>query len=257
MAIKLKTNTGAIDLTNNAVIRGIDGGYYIPNVDLDGNLSWTAVKEGMPTVPGANIRGIQGEPGVYIGTNPGEDDLVWIDPSDGEVTGIITPDEVQTMINNAIIKPDLTGYATINYVDNAVNNIEFPEPDLSAYAKKTEVPKNVSQLNNDMRYVEADALNGYALKTEIPNMVPYANRQEVEGMIGDAVDAIEVPEQGLDSLGNDIATYYVRKILAEQGKLIVYKGNGLEEEVTVPYLTENDVKALITAELGVIENGTY
>lgn len=49
---------------------GEDGGYYIPSVDDDGNLTWTGSKEGMAAVAGANIKGEpgpQGEPG-----QPGE-----------------------------------------------------------------------------------------------------------------------------------------------------------------------------------------
>ena len=42
---------------------GADGGYYVPAVDADGNLTWTASKASMPAVDGANIMGPQGEEG--------------------------------------------------------------------------------------------------------------------------------------------------------------------------------------------------
>ena len=42
---------------------GENGGYYSPAVDISGNLTWSASKEGMPAVSGANIRGPQGEQG--------------------------------------------------------------------------------------------------------------------------------------------------------------------------------------------------
>lgn len=42
---------------------GEDGGYYIPSVDSDGNLSWAASKSGMQAVSGANIKGPQGQKG--------------------------------------------------------------------------------------------------------------------------------------------------------------------------------------------------
>lgn len=45
------------------VVSGVDGGYYVPYVDGDGDLSWSASQEGMPSVPTANIRGPQGEDG--------------------------------------------------------------------------------------------------------------------------------------------------------------------------------------------------
>ena len=43
---------------------GSDGGYYIPDVDGDGNLTWEASKSTMPTVGGTNIKGPQGPVGA-------------------------------------------------------------------------------------------------------------------------------------------------------------------------------------------------
>lgn len=42
---------------------GEDGGYYLPQVDAEGNLTFTPSKQDMPDAPGANIRGPQGEQG--------------------------------------------------------------------------------------------------------------------------------------------------------------------------------------------------
>ena len=54
---------------------GEAGGYYVPAVDVGGNLSWTASKADMPAVAGANIKGPQGKSayqyavdGGYTGT---------------------------------------------------------------------------------------------------------------------------------------------------------------------------------------------
>ena len=80
---------------------GEDGGYYQPNVDTSGNLTWTASKDDMPAVAGSNImgpkgdtgpqgpagkdgeKGETGDSGVYIGqTEPTDPDVnVWIDPN--------------------------------------------------------------------------------------------------------------------------------------------------------------------------------
>ena len=46
-----------------AGIAGADGGYYIPAVDSDGNLTWTASQSDMPEVAGANIKGPKGDTG--------------------------------------------------------------------------------------------------------------------------------------------------------------------------------------------------
>ena len=42
---------------------GENGGYYSPSVDSEGNINWTASKEGMPDIPSSNIRGPQGPAG--------------------------------------------------------------------------------------------------------------------------------------------------------------------------------------------------
>lgn len=221
MAIKLKTNGGAIDLTAPQVIRGIDGGYYIPNIDLDGNLSWTPVRSNMPDIPGANIKGVpgdKGEPGVYIGTNPGEDDMVWIDPTDGITNNMMTREEIEELI------------AQLNIGDL----------DLASYAKKSELPTKVSELANDAGYLTAHQdLSAYALKSEIPSTVGLAT----EDYVDNAVSNIEIPEVDLKDYAkkSDIPTDYTTMSAVE--------GKG--------YQTAEQVKALITAELGVIENGTY
>lgn len=49
---------------------GEDGGYYQPSVDAEGNLSWTASKEGMPAVASSNIKGPQGLQGPTGQTGP-------------------------------------------------------------------------------------------------------------------------------------------------------------------------------------------
>ena len=55
---------------SNLAIKGADGGYYAPSVDANGNLSWTASKEGMPAVDGANIKGPKGDTGATGATGP-------------------------------------------------------------------------------------------------------------------------------------------------------------------------------------------
>ena len=49
--------------SGGAFLPGEPGGYYIPSVDDDGNLSWTASKEDMPDAAGANIKGPKGDTG--------------------------------------------------------------------------------------------------------------------------------------------------------------------------------------------------
>ena len=66
MAIKLSSNNGNIQLTSagGKIIRGIDGGYYTPAIDAEGNLTWIASLKDMSDVPATNIKGPKGDPGA-------------------------------------------------------------------------------------------------------------------------------------------------------------------------------------------------
>ena len=112
---------------------------------------------------------------------------------------------------------DLTGYATEEYVNNAVNNIEIPTVDLSDYAKKTDIPTKVSELDNDAGYLtQHQDLSTYALKSEIPDVSGFANKSDIP----------------------DVSGY-------------------LTADDVSGFQTETQVNNLIDAKLGVIENGTY
>ena len=126
--------------------------------------------------------------------------------------------EVDTAIQNAEV--DLTGYATESYVDNAISKI--PQPDLSSYALKTElptIPTKVSAFENDAGYLtEHQNLSAYALKSEIPSIEGLATETYVDEAIA-AVDldnyykksetysATEIDEK-LDNVSVDLSGYY-------------------------------------------------
>lgn len=57
-----KTERKITTLENIKSIAG-NGGYYVPNVDADGNLTWSASSKGMPKIDGVNIQGERGEEG--------------------------------------------------------------------------------------------------------------------------------------------------------------------------------------------------
>lgn len=104
MALKLKTNNANLNLKTNIgqLIKGDDGGYYIPSIDAEGNLTWAASEKDMPEIVGANIMGPEGESGVYVGTTePSDDSLIWINPEGQGIAG--------------------DSIATKAYVDNAIN----------------------------------------------------------------------------------------------------------------------------------------
>lgn len=101
--IELITKNGRINLTKpvGGGIAGEDGGYYIPYVDADGNLSWRASEEDMPPVEAVNIKGPQGNSGVYVGS--------------GEM-----PEGYNIQID---VEGDNVEVATKEYVDNLFNSI--------------------------------------------------------------------------------------------------------------------------------------
>lgn len=220
MAIQLKTNSGQVDLTAK-LAKGEDGGYYIPNINADGILSWTPSEDDMPEIPTrtniigpAGEQGLQGEPGiqgepgesgVYVGTEEPTDDemLIWINP-EGEAS---------------------TGLATIEYVDNAIKSV--PGADLTGYATEKYVDDAVAAIN-------------------IPSLDGYATEQYVT----DAIAAIDIPE-------TDLTNYYTKEEV--DNKIPSLEGYALKTDIpdVTAFQTEEQVNALIAASIGEIENGTY
>ena len=105
--IQLKKQNSNISLAQK-MMKGDDGGYYVPSVDESGVLAWTASEEDMPTVPSSNISGPvgpRGETGVYVGMEDPTDNpniLVWLTP-DGEVNDyVMTEEEVKTYIDDRL-----------------------------------------------------------------------------------------------------------------------------------------------------------
>lgn len=81
-SVKVDGRNSSVYLTQNA-IKGDDGGYYIPSIDSEGNLTWAPSETEMPAVGGANIKGPKGDSGVWVGTEtPGGDYNVWVKPDD-------------------------------------------------------------------------------------------------------------------------------------------------------------------------------
>ena len=140
--------------------------------------------------------------------------------------------------------PSVDGLASKDYVDSKIGDIVIPSKtselendsgyltkhqDLSAYAKKTEIPTiptNVSAFTNDAGYLtEHQSLAGYVLKSEIPDTTNLATKNEVQQVEG------KIP---------DVSGFVTMTAVENKG-----------------YQTEPQVNNLIYQALGVIENGTY
>ena len=124
-----------------------------------------------------------------------------------DLSNYYTKAEVNEKIAN--VNVDLTGYATETYVQEQIDAI--PEPDLSDYALKTDIPTNVSDFTNDAGYItgipdeyvteaeleskgyltEHQDLSEYALKAEIPSIEGLAT----ETYVDNAVAKVDVSEQ--------------------------------------------------------------
>ena len=93
--------------------------------------------------------------------------------------------DIPTVPTNVSAFTNDAQYTNKTYVDNAVASVDV-SAQLTEYAKKTELPTKVSQLENDAGYLtEHQSLTGYATETYVDNKVAgidltsYATKQEV------------------------------------------------------------------------------
>lgn len=107
-----------------------------------------------------------------------------------------TKSEVDTKVANVTV--DLTGYATEKYVDEKVSAVDVTDQ-LTGYAKKTEIPIKVSQLENDAGYLtQHQDISGLATKDEVnvvENKIPSIEGLATEVYVNEAVAAIDVSDQ--------------------------------------------------------------
>ena len=124
------------------------------------------------------VRVLENSEEVYIGyEQPTESSIkLWIDPDDA-------------------MEVDLTGYATEQYVNDAISAINIPEVDLSNYYNKEEVDAKIPDTS------------GFALKSDIPDTSGlttmaaveakgYQTEEEVATAINNALSAIGIAEEG-------------------------------------------------------------
>lgn len=125
-----------------------------------------------------------------------------------DLSNYVTKEELQAKLDALHINIDLSSYATNEELTQAINSI-----DLSAYAKKTDIPDvsgyltsipeeyvTETELNAKGYLTEHQDLSAYALKTEIPSLDGYATTQYVDNAIAN------VPSGGTVDLSN----YYTK-----------------------------------------------
>ena len=111
--IRLCEKQGSVDLSKK-MLKGDDGGFYMPVVDSQGNLSWAPSNSGMLPVESANIRGPvgpTGESGVYVGdTEPTDEEIrVWINPAGEASEALATKQYVDGLIETIELTPGPQG----------------------------------------------------------------------------------------------------------------------------------------------------
>ena len=201
------------------MLKGDDGGFYMPVVDSQGNLSWAPSNSEMLPVESANIRGPvgpTGESGVYVGdTEPTDEEIrVWINPA-GEASGAL---------------------ATKQYVDGLIETIELtPGPQGPIGPEGPQGPIGPIGPQGEQGPQGPQGIQGEQ------------GPQGIQGPIGPQGE----PGQ------NYILTEADKSEIA--GMVVVDTSTfaTMAQVEAKGYQTEADVNALINTALGVIENGTY
>lgn len=107
-----------------------------------------------------------------------------------DLSNYYNKDEVDALI------PDVSGFATTEYVDKAVNSLDIPEePDLTPYALKTDIP-SLDGYAKVEDIPEQPDLSGYAKTEDIPDVSAFQTEEQVNTLISNALDEIGVAEEG-------------------------------------------------------------
>ena len=114
-----------------------DGGFYIPSVDDEGNLSWSSSKEDMPEVTTVNIKGEDGDSGVYVGEEKP------IDPN------------VKVWVNTGGNPSPV-----VKYTAQALNKNQQEQARLNIDAASTESVQHLSEEIVDLNKAAVKSING-------------------------------------------------------------------------------------------------
>ena len=123
-------------------------------------------------------------------------------------------------LTNALSNIDLSAYATKEYVTDAINNAQLSGDsssiDLSIYAKKSDLDSKANTehthtMSDITDYTEPD-LSSYAKKTDIPSLDGYALKTEIPSINGLATtEYVDNAIANVPSGGNvDLSNYYTK-----------------------------------------------
>ena len=110
--------------------------------------------------------------------------------------------------------------------------------DINNKASKGEIPKKVSQLENDSRFVDSSVLHSYA---EASQLELYIKKSEVEPLVEKSVNKIKPSTTTMSSDGNVITTIYI-----DQSREVTTLYNGGDKIVSQKYDKNNTLIETIT-----------
>lgn len=204
------------------MLKGDDGGFYMPVVDSQGNLSWAPSNSEMLPVESANIRGPvgpTGESGVYVGdTEPTDEEIrVWINPAGEASEALATKQYVDGLIETIELTPGPQGPIGPEGPQGPIGPIGETGPQGEPGVQGPQGPQGIQGEQGPQGPIgpQGEPGQNYIL-TE-------ADKSEIAGMV--VVDT---------------STFATMAQVEAKG-----------------YQTAADVNALINTALGVIENGTY
>lgn len=222
------------------MLKGDDGGFYMPVVDSQGNLSWAPSNSEMLPVESANIRGPvgpTGESGVYVGdTEPTDEEIrVWINPA-GEASGAL---------------------ATKQYVDGLIETIELtPGPQGPTGPAGPQGPIGETGPQGEPGIQGPQGIQG-----ETGPQGPQGKTGEIGPTGPQGPQGIQGIQGPIGPQGEPGQNYILTEAdKSEIAGMVVVDTSTFATMAQVEakgYQTEADVNALINTALGVIENGTY
>lgn len=150
----------------------------------------------------------------------------------GEIENLAKKSEIPSKLSQLV---NDGGFATENYVNSAIENIDFPETDLSGYALKSEIPTDyLTEIPAE--YVTESELNAKGYLTQHQSLAGLATETFVnEGLagkqpVGDYALKSEIPTDYLTAVPAEYVTEYE---LNSKGYLTEQSLDGLATETFV------------------------